>query len=86
MRKQVAGTRHTARQHQQVSICVVALLELDVRLDIHAVSRLHERELRGAHRYNFYTAATQHVDRNQGLDILEAVSQKHINFCHNLAI
>ena len=33
--EEIAGTRHTARQHDQVGISVVALLKLDISLDVH---------------------------------------------------
>ena len=70
---EVAGTRHSARQHDQVGICIVALLKLNISLDVHTVSRLYQRELCGAHRYNLHTASTQYIDGYQRLDIFEAV-------------
>ena len=73
MLKQVAGTRHATRQHQQVGIGIVCLIELEIGLDAHAMGRFHERKLCGADCYNLYTATTQYVDGNQGLDILETV-------------
>ncbi len=38
---QVRGSRHAARQHQQVGIGKVALIEQLVGLDAHAMGRLH---------------------------------------------
>jgi hypothetical protein len=73
MLKQVTGTWHATRQHQQIGIGIVCLIELEVSLDIHTMGRLHERELCGADCYNLYTATTQNVNGNQGLDILETV-------------
>ena len=72
--KQIAGTGHAAGQHQQVGIREVALLELQVGLDVHAVGRLHQREVRRAYGYYLYATAAQHVNGYQGLDIFEAVS------------
>ena len=74
MLEEVAGTRHTTWQHNQICISVITLLKLDVSLDVHTMSRLYERKLRSAHRYNIHTTTTQYIDGNQGLDILEAVS------------
>ena len=36
--EEIAGTRHTTRQHDQIGISVVALIKLDISLDIHTVS------------------------------------------------
>ena len=79
----VGRSRHTTRQHQQIGISIVGLIKLEISLDAYAMGRLNKRKLGGAHRYNINTATTQYVDGNQGLDILEAVSQEYINFCHN---
>ena len=81
---EVGSAGHAAGQHQQVGIREVALVELQVGLDGDAVGRLHQREVRCAHRYYLYAATAQHVNRDESLDILEAVSQEYINFCHNL--
>jgi len=71
--KQVAGTRHATWQHQQVGIGIVCLIELEIGLDAHTMSRFYEWKLCGADCYYLYTATTQYIDGNQGLDILETV-------------
>ena len=83
MGKEVAGTRHATRQEQQVGIGIVNLIELQVGLDAHTMSRLHLWEEGGADGYYLHASTAQHVDGNQGLDILEAICQEYINFCHN---
>ena len=71
---EVAGSRHAARQEQQVSVGEVTLLEHDVCLDAHTVGRLHQWEVSDTDCRNVHTSATPHVNGYQGLDILEAVS------------
>jgi hypothetical protein len=86
MLKEIARSGHATRQHNQIGISVIALLKLDICLDIYTVGRFYQWELRRAHCYNFYAATTQHVNRDESLDILEAVSQEYINFCHILFV
>ena len=73
MLKQVAGTRHATRQHQQLGIGIVCLIELEIGLDAHAMGRLQDRKLCSDDCYNLYTDTTQYVNGNQCLDILETV-------------
>ena len=81
---EVARTRHATGQHQQIGIAEVAGVEQHVGTDSHTMGRLDDGLTRRAHRYHIHTSATQHVHGNQGLDILEAVCEKYINFCHIL--
>ena len=81
---QVRSPRHAARQHQQVGIAEVAVGKLLVGLNAHTMSCFNNlRALDYTHGNYFNTSATQHVDGNQCFDILEAVGQENINFCHN---
>ena len=81
---QVRSPRHAARQHQQVGIAEVAVGKLLVGLNAHTMSCFNNlRVLDYTHGNYFNTSATQHVDGNQCFDILEAVGQENINFCHN---
>ena len=84
---QVGAAGHSAREQEHVSIREVAsLFDHQVSDDRHTMGGDDLATAHDAHRHSLHTTPAKDIYRRQRLDLLKAVGQKFIHFCHNILL
>ena len=84
---QVGAAGHSAREQEHIRIRDVAsLFDHQVSDDRHTMGGNHLATSHNAHRHSLHTTPAKDIYRRQRLDLLKAVGQKFIHFCHNILL